>query len=231
MLLSFRVLHYVAQRSYKRKPLTKSAKFLKEPILGVWTPACPVAMIQIVSDVTCILEAMQQGEPRAAEELLRLVYDELRQIAAYKMAQESPGHTLQPTALVHEAWLRMIGDGNENFAGRAHFFAVAAEAMRRILVESARRKRSLKRGAGAHREELNESQLVEPAPSDELLAVDEALDQLAAEDPTCADLVKLRYFVGMTMEEAATALSLSLRTAERLWTYSRAWLRRKITET
>src|ERR1041384_8743488 len=106
-------------------------------------------MIRTVSDVTHILEAMQRGEARAAEELLPLVYDELRRIAAYKMAQESPGHTLQPTALVHEAWLRMAGDGNENFAGRGHFFAVAAEAMRRILVESARRKRSLKRGAGA----------------------------------------------------------------------------------
>lgn len=185
-------------------------------------------MILSVSDVTRMLEALQRGEPQAAEKLLPLVYDELRRIAAYKMAQESPGHTLQPTALVHEAWLRMIGDGNEQFEGRAHFFAVAAEAMRRILVESARRKRSLKRGAGAHREELNESQLVQAAPSDEMLAVDEALDLLAAEHPTCADLVKLRYFVGMTMEEAGAALGLPLRTAERLWTYSRAWLRRKI---
>ena len=187
-------------------------------------------MIRTVSDVTYILEAMQRGESRAAEELLPLVYDELRRIAAYKMAQESPGHTLQPTALVHEAWLRMIGDGNENFAGRAHFFAVAAEAMRRILVESARRKRSLKRGAGAEREELNDSHVVTTAPSEQVLAVDEALNQLAAEDATCADLVKLRYFVGMTMEEAATALDIPLRTAERLWTYSRAWLRRKIGE-
>ncbi len=187
-------------------------------------------MIRTVSDVTHILEAMQRGESRAAEELLPLVYDELRRIAAYKMAQESPGHTLQPTALVHEAWLRMIGDGNENFAGRAHFFAVAAEAMRRILVESARRKRSLKRGAGAEHEELNESHVVTTAPSEQVLAVDEALDLLAAEDVTCADLVKLRYFVGMTMEEAATALGLPLRTAERLWTYSRAWLRRRIGE-
>ncbi|MCW5550714.1 MAG: sigma-70 family RNA polymerase sigma factor [Verrucomicrobiae bacterium] len=185
-------------------------------------------MIRTVSDVTQILEAMQRDESQAAEALLPLVYDELRRIAAYKMAQESPGHTLQPTALVHEAWLRMIGDGNESFEGRAHFFAVAAEAMRRILVESARRKRSLKRGAGAEREELNESHLVQTAPSDELLAIDEALDLLATEDPTCADLVKLRYFVGMTMEEAATALGLPLRSAERLWTYSRAWLRQKI---
>lgn len=195
-----------------------------------WTPARDVGMIRAVSDVTHILEAMQRSESRAAEELLPLVYDELRRIAAYKMAQESPGHTLQPTALVHEAWLRMIGDGNENFAGRGHFFAVAAEAMRRILVESARRKRSLKRGAGAEREELNESHVVTTAPSEQVLAVDEALDLLAAEDATSADLVKMRYFVGMTMEEAATALGLPLRTAERLWTYSRAWLRRKIGE-
>jgi RNA polymerase sigma factor (TIGR02999 family) len=187
-------------------------------------------MIRTVSDVTRILEAVQRGEPHAAEELLPLVYDELRRIAAYKMAQESPGHTLQPTALVNEAWLRMIGDGNEQFEGRAHFFAVAAEAMRRILVESARRKRSLKRGANAQREELNEAHLVQNVPSDEMLAIDEALDLLAAEDAVCANLVKLRYFVGMTMEEAATALGLPLRTAERLWTYSRAWLRRRIGE-
>jgi RNA polymerase sigma factor (TIGR02999 family) len=171
---------------------------------------------------------MHRGESQAAEALLPLVYDELRRIAAYKMARESAGHTLQPTALVHEAWLRMIGDGNEQFQGRAHFFGVAAEAMRRILVESARRKRSLKRGGGAQREELDESHLVVAAPSEEILAIDEALDRLAAKDAVSADLVKLRYFVGMTMEEAAAALGLPLRTAERLWTYARAWLRREI---
>jgi RNA polymerase sigma factor (TIGR02999 family) len=181
-----------------------------------------------VSDVTRILEAMQRGEPQAAEELLPLVYDELRRIAVYKMAQESPGHTLQATALVHEAWLRMTGNGADHFRGRGYFFAVAAEAMRRILVESARRKRSLKRGAGASREELEESHLVAEAPSDEMLAVDEALDLLAKEDKVCAELVKLRYFAGMTMDESAAALGLSLRAAERLWTYSRAWLRSKI---
>jgi RNA polymerase sigma factor (TIGR02999 family) len=181
-----------------------------------------------VSDVTHLLDAMQRGESQAAEALLPRVYEELRRIAAYKMAQESAGHTLQPTALVHEAWLRMIGDGNERFAGRGHFFAVAAEAMRRILIESARRKRSLKRGGGAPREELDESHLVLVAPSEEMLAIDEALDRLAAQDPQSADLVKLRYFVGMTMEEAAGALGLPLRTAERLWTYARAWLRREI---
>jgi len=185
-------------------------------------------MLRGMSDVTRMLEAMQRGESGAAEELLPLVYDELRRLAAHKMAQESAGHTLQATALVHEAWLRMIGDGNERFSSRAHFFAVAAEAMRRILVESARRKRALKRGGGAPAEELDEGHLVLAAPSDEMLAVDEALDRLAAEDPVAANLVKLRYFVGMTMEEAASALGLSLRSAERLWTYARAWLRREI---
>jgi RNA polymerase sigma factor (TIGR02999 family) len=179
-----------------------------------------------VSDVTRILEAAQQGDPRAAGELLPLVYDELRRMAAYKMAQEAPGQTLQPTALVHEAWLRLAGHDSPGFQGRAHFFAAAAEAMRRILIETARRKHSLKRGAAPEREELRDSHLVQVVPTDELLAVNEALSLLAAEDPVSADLVKLRYFVGMTMEEAAAALGLPLRTAERLWTYARAWLRR-----
>lgn len=173
---------------------------------------------------------MKSGESQAAAELLPLVYEELRGIAAHKMQQEQPGHTLQPTALVHEAWMRMIGDGNEQFANRAHFFAIAAEAMRRILVESARRKLRLKRGAGAKREELEDAHLVQTAPSEEMLAIHEALDLLAEDDPQCADLVKLRYFVGMTMEEAASALELSQRSAERLWTYSKAWLRRQISE-
>jgi RNA polymerase sigma factor (TIGR02999 family) len=184
-----------------------------------------------MSDVTRILEAVQRGEADAANELLPLVYDELRRMAAYKMSQEQAGHTLQPTALVHEAWLRMVKNGNPQFEGRAHFFAVAAEAMRRILIEAARRKRSLKRGGAAQREELHESRLATDVPaSDEMFAVDEALDMLAAKDPAAADLVKLRYFVGMTMEEAATALGIPLRTAERLWTYARAWLRQQITK-
>jgi RNA polymerase sigma factor (TIGR02999 family) len=211
---------------FKRRPPTESAKFST----GSWILDAHTrdGYDALVSDVTRILEAMQRGEPQAAEALLPLLYGELRRIAAFKMAQESPDHTLQPTALVHEAWLRMIGDGNQQFAGRAHFFGVAAEAMRRILVESARRKRSLKRGAGAQHEPFDELNLVQNAPSDEMLAIHEALDLLAAEDSTSADLVKLRYFVGMTMDEAAAALGLPLRTAERLWTFSRAWLRRKI---
>jgi RNA polymerase sigma factor (TIGR02999 family) len=181
-----------------------------------------------VSDVTRILQGIQEGDTQAPEKLLALVYEDLRRVAASKMAHEAPGQTLQPTALVHEAWLRLVGDGSQKFDGRAHFFAAAAESMRRILVEAARRKRSLKRGANAHREELDESHLVAPERSEELLAVDEALDVLAARDPVAADVVKLRYFVGMTMEEAALSLGLSKRTAESMWTYARVWLHREI---
>ena len=181
-----------------------------------------------MSDVTRILAAMRQGEAHAVHELLPLVYDELRRIAAAKMAQEPAGHTLQPTALVHEAWLRLVGDGRPGFEARGHFFAAAAEAMRRILIDAARRRLSQKRGGALTRETFDESMIPQGVASDEMLAVDEALDLLAAEDPTAADLVKLRYFVGMSMDEAATALGLTLRTAERRWTYARAWLRRQI---
>lgn len=181
-----------------------------------------------VNDVTQILNALQQGDAHAAEQLLPIVYEELRRLAAYKMSGESAGHTLQATALVHEAWLRLVGSNQQNWQNRSHFFAAAAEAMRRILIEHARRKQSLKRGGEFERVNLDESELVLTAPPDELLAVDEALDKLAAEDPNAAQLVKLRYFVGMTMEEAASALGMATRTAERLWTYARAWLHREI---
>jgi RNA polymerase sigma factor (TIGR02999 family) len=181
-----------------------------------------------VNDVTQILDAIQKGDPKAADELLPLVYEELRRLAAHKMAGEAAGHTLQPTALVHEAWLRLVASHQRSWENRAHFFGAAAEAMRRILVDHARRKHSLKRGGGAQREELHDSVLVLAAPPDELLAVHEALDNLARTDPTAAELVKLRYFVGMTMEEAALALGLSKRTAEDLWTYARVWLHREI---
>ncbi len=164
----------------------------------------------------------------SADELLPLVYDELRRMAGYRMAMEAPGHTLQPTALVHEAWLRLTGGGAVQFDNRGQFFAAAAEAMRRILVESARRRHALKRGGGAEHEELEELELSAGSPADELLAVDDALNALTLEDPAAADLVKLRYFVGMTMEEAASALDLSLRATERLWTFARAWLRRRL---
>jgi len=162
--------------------------------------------------------------------LLALVYVELKRIAAQKMASEAAGHTLQPTALVHEAWLSLVGGGNDHFENRAHFFAAAAEAMRRILIDSARRKKAIKRGSGAAREELKEEHWIEDVRSDELLAVDEGLDLLAKEDPAVAQLIKLRYFVGMNMEETASTMGMPLRSAERIWTYARAWLRRQIGE-
>jgi RNA polymerase sigma factor (TIGR02999 family) len=181
-----------------------------------------------MNEVTRILDAIQSGDAKAAEELLPVVYGELRKLAARKMASEAPGHTLQATALVHEAWLRLAGSNQPSWENRAHFFGAAAEAMRRILVDHARRKQSLKRGAGAERLELDETALVLSAPPDELLAVHEALDKLAIEDQSAAELVKLRYFVGMTMEEAASAMGLGKRTAESLWTYARVWLHREI---
>jgi RNA polymerase sigma factor (TIGR02999 family) len=181
-----------------------------------------------VPDITLLLDSAARGDARAAEELLPLVYQELRRIAAHKMAGEASGHTLQATALVHEAWLRLASGNQKSWENRAHFFGAAAEAMRRILVESARRKQSLKRGAGAERVELEDSVLMLAAPTEELLAVHEALDRLAAEDASAAVLVKLRYFVGMNMEEAASALGLAKRTAENLWAYARAWLHREI---
>ncbi len=181
-----------------------------------------------MNDVTRILNAAQDGDPRATEELLPLVYDELRRLAGHKMTGESSGHTLQATALVHEAWMRLVGSNQPGWANRAHFFAAAAESMRRILVEHARRKTSQKRGGGAAHDELDESSIVLTAPPDELLAVNEALDQLAKEDPAAAELVKLRYFVGMTMDEAASAMGLAKRTAEGIWTYAKAWLSKEI---
>ena len=178
-----------------------------------------------MSEVTRIIERVQQGDATAAEELLPLVYEELRRLAAYRMAGEAAGQTLQPTALVHEAWLRLAGEEKERWAGRAQFFAAAAEAMRRILIERARRRMAQKRGGDAEHEPLEESRLALSVPTDEMLAVHEALDQFAAQDPQAADLVKLRYFVGMNMPEAAAALGIPQRSAERLWTFARAWLR------
>lgn len=179
-----------------------------------------------MSDVTRILAQIESGDPSASEQLLPLVYDELRKLAAARLAQESPGQTLQATALVHEAYLRMLGDGQgePSWENRGHFFAAAAEAMRRILVESARRKKRLKRGGGRIRRELDAADIAAPAIREDLIALDEALDRLAVADPAAAELVKLRYFAGMTLPEAAPMLGLSLRSAERLWTYARAWL-------
>ena len=181
-----------------------------------------------MSDVTHILEAIERGEPKAAEQLLPLVYEELRKLAAQKMAHEAAGHTLQPTALVHEAWLRLVGSGHQQWNTRGHFFSAAAEAMRRILIEAARRKHSQRRGGGLERVDLDDSQLILERPADEILAVDEALDKLAREDALAAELVKLRYFMGMALPEAAQALGISPRTADRLWAYARTWLRVEI---
>jgi RNA polymerase sigma factor (TIGR02999 family) len=178
-----------------------------------------------MSDVTEILTAIDRGQARA-DELLPLVYEELRKLAAARMAQESPGQTLQPTALVHEAWLRLVGDTNPKFDGRAHFFAAAAEAMRRILIENARRKRALRHGGGQARLDIHEVEIA--AAEDELLAVHEALDKLSAEDAGLADLVKMRFFVGLTNKEAAEILGVSEPTVERRWAFARAWLYREI---
>ncbi len=175
-----------------------------------------------MSDVTRILSAIQAGDAQVAEQLLPLVYDELRKLAAGHMANEAPGHTLDATALVHEAYLRLVGE--QQFANRRHFFAAAAEAMRRILIESARRQASLKRGGGLVRRELVESELIAPELSDDVLALDEALVQLASVDAQAAEIVKLRYFVGLTSQQAADATGLSLRSVERTWAYARAWL-------
>jgi RNA polymerase sigma factor (TIGR02999 family) len=181
-----------------------------------------------MNDVTRILQSMEQGNPQAAEELLPLVYDELRKLAAAKMAKEAPGQTLQATALVHEAWLKLAGSERQQWRGQAHFFAAAAEAMRRILIDKARRKVSQKRGADAARRELDESNIELPAPSAEIVAVHDALDALAAEDAVAAEVVKLRYFVGMTIAEIAAALNMSRRSADRHWAFARAWLKRAI---
>jgi RNA polymerase sigma factor (TIGR02999 family) len=182
------------------------------------------AQAQRMSDVTQLLASLERGEAKAADQLLPLVYEELRKLAAHKMANEPVGHTLQPTALVHEAWLRLVGDRNPKFENCAHFFAAAAEAMRRILIDQARRKQALRHGGGQQRVEFAEIQSPSAADDDQLLAVNDALDQLAGQHPVEAQVVKLRYFVGMTNEEAAQALGISVRTAKYYWTHARAWL-------
>ena len=182
-----------------------------------------------MSRVTQILSAIESGDARAAEQLLPLVYDELRALAAAKMARESPGQTLQATALVHEAYLRLVDQAQaQHWNSRGHFFAAAAEAMRRILVERARHKRSLKGGGGHQRQELPEIEAPSTTPDVDLLALDEALDKLESEDRRKAELVKLRFFAGLTIEEAAKALGISTSTADNDWTYARCWLRVEI---
>jgi RNA polymerase sigma factor (TIGR02999 family) len=181
-----------------------------------------------MNDVTAILEKIEQGDPRAADQLLPLVYAELRRLAAQRLAREASGNTLQPTALVHEAYLRLVGEDDVHWNSRGHFFAAAAEAMRRILVESARRRRSGKRGGDRERQELDAEQLAAPETREDLLALDEALNRLAAANPEAANLVQLRYFAGLSLPEAAESLGISARTAGRVWAYARAWLRREI---
>ena len=176
------------------------------------------------NQVTRVLERVRCGELSAAGELLPLVYDELRRLATSKMAHERPDQTLQPTALVHEAWLRLVGNEQQKWNGRAHFFGAAAEAMRRILIENARRKAAARHGGGEARLDIDQIEIATTAPDDELLAVNDALEKLAAYDSQMAELVKLRYFVGLTTEDAAEVLDISVRTAERWWSYSRAWL-------
>jgi RNA polymerase sigma factor (TIGR02999 family) len=178
-----------------------------------------------MSDFTRMFERVHEGDPNAAQELLPLVYEELRKLAAVRLAREAPGHTLQPTALVHEAYLRLVADdGGRAWDGRGHFFAAAAEAMRRILVENARRKRGLKHGGDRKRQPLDPDCVAAPEAADELLALDEALSRLAKCEPKVAELVTLRYFAGLTIPQAAAQLQVSPRTADAWWAYAKAWL-------
>lgn len=179
-------------------------------------------------EVTQILTALERGKDIAAEELLPLVYGELRRLAAWHLANERPGQTLQATALVHEVYLRLVGKEDPHWSGQRHFFGAAAEAMRRILVENARRKKRLKRGGDLERVELEEADIPAPLPDDQLIAMDEALDRLVIVDSRAAELVKLCFFVGLTQEQAAKHLGISISTVERTWAFARAWLFREI---
>ncbi len=181
-----------------------------------------------MSDVTQILDAIGRGDAKATDELLPLIYGELRLLAAQKLSHEPPGHTLQATALVHEAYIRLVGTGSRSWNGRAHFFGAAAEAMRRILVENARRKKRLKRGGGQNRVELDDVALAIDEPADNVLALDDALGKLAEEDRQVCELVKLRYFAGLTLQQTAEIMGIPCRTADRYWAYARAWLFQEI---
>ena len=181
-----------------------------------------------MNEATPILEAIQNGDAKAGDELLPLLYNELRKLAAHKLANESPGQTLQPTALVHEAWLRLVGSGEDQWNSRGHFFAAAAEAMRRILVERARAKQRLKHGGGLHRTEMTSLDIAISTQDESLLAVDEALERLAIHDPLGAQLIKLRFFAGLPNVEAARLLGIPERTAKRTWAFARAWLHEEL---
>lgn len=189
-------------------------------------PIAARVIMLFMSEVTRILDAIGDGDPQATAELLPLVYNELRKLAARRLAQEKPGQTLQGTALVHEAYMRLLGPegAEQQWNSRGHFFAAAAEAMRRILVEQARRKKRLRHGGGGHRIDLDSQLCIFEDVDDTLLAVSDALERLAAEEPAAAEVVKLRYFAGLTLEETAAALNISVRTVNRHWTYARAWL-------
>jgi RNA polymerase sigma factor (TIGR02999 family) len=181
-----------------------------------------------MSDATVLLAAMEEGEPGAPEQLLEVVYDELRRLAAGKMARERPGQTLQATALVHEAWLRLVGNSDQRFENKAHFFSAAAEAMRRILIERARRKLARRHGGGYERIDLEEDDIIDPEADQSFLAVHQVVDALARDFPVQAEVVKLRFFVGMTNEEIAKALDLSVGTVKNYWTFARAWIYNEI---
>jgi RNA polymerase sigma factor (TIGR02999 family) len=186
------------------------------------------SLSEAMSDATTVLSAVDRGEPKAAEQLLVLVYDELRRLASSKLAREAPGQTLQPTALVHEAWLRLVGDQNPSFNNREHFFRASAEAMRRILIDRARRKHTKRHGGTYQRVEYEGFDLAAPAADDQLLVVNEALDKFALEHPVQAELVKLRYFAGLTNEELSEVMGISVSTAKNYWNFSRAWLLNEI---
>ena len=181
-----------------------------------------------MSDVTSILGAVENGDAKAGDQLLELVYDELRRLAAFKMAQQAPGQTLQPTALVHEAWLRLVGSQNFTFKDRRHFFNTAAEVMRHILIDRARRKQTERHGGRLAREDFDGIELAAPSPDDQLLAVHELVDKFAQKYPLQAEVVKLRYFTGMTLEEVSQLLGISVSTAKNYWNFSRAWLFKEI---
>jgi RNA polymerase sigma factor (TIGR02999 family) len=186
------------------------------------------SLCEDMSDATVLLTAVEQGDPKAADELLDLVYQELRRLATSRMAQEAPGQTLQPTALVHEAWLRLVGAKNPKFENRAHFFSAAAEAMRRILIDRARRKLTQRHGGGCERVPLEEQELAAPDADQQMLAVHDVLDKLAMKHPAQAEVVKLRYFVGMTYEEVAQVLGVSVATVGNYWTFARTWILHEI---
>lgn len=194
------------------------------PEMPVILSAAPQLSGERMGDATQLLTAVEQGDPTASEKLLELLYEELRRLATSKMAREAPGQTLQPTALVHEAWLRLVGSENPRFENRAHFFSAAAEAMRRILIDRARRKLTMRHGGSFERVDLDGQDLAAPGPDEQLLAVHEVLNNLTTDHPVQAEVVKLRYFVGMTNEETAQALGISIATVKNYWTFARTWI-------